>query len=205
MSGRSTVSWIIAVVVIGTATAWADDDGEKSFPKRIRVEVPEEDSTEGEPNTITLVRNGVGLCEWGWFRIDLYRAALYLEEISRDPNEIIRSEQAKKLHLVFSRSLSKEQSERAFVASFRANAKENLPRYQRRLDQLCSMMRDVRKGDSLTFTYLPGRGLESHFRGKSLGVIKGDDFARMFFKLYVGPIPPTQALRNGLIGLTEQA
>lgn len=203
MTRRRITLCIVVVTLAGTVPTQANQRSEDVFPRQIRVKTEPADAN-APAEQIALVRNGVGLCEWGLFRVDLYRAALYLEDVCRDPNRIIRSEQAKRLHLVFSRSLSRRQSERAFVASFRANAGDELPRYQKRLDQLCSMMRDVRKGDSLVFTYVPGRGLESHFRGRSLGVIRGDDFARMFFTLYVGPIPPTPALRKGLLGLSDE-
>jgi hypothetical protein len=171
-----------------------------SFKKRIET-YSLTDEKKGEGKRIKLLLNGMGLCEWGFFKVDLYRAALYLEKKCSDPKKIILSKNAKCIQLYFVRELTKDQLQKAYSAAFEANAKESLPRYKKRLDQLKAMMEDVNEGDSLIFTFFPEKGTEVQIKGKVKGLIKGADFGSMFFKLYLGDHPPSTDLKNGLLGL----
>lgn len=150
-----------------------------------------------------LILNEEGLCEWGLFKVDLYRATLYLEEKCKDPDKIINSNKAKSIHLCFVRSLTKGQLQKAYSAAFEANARESLPQYVKRLNQLNDMMEDVDKGDSLIISYVPGKGTEVQIKGRKKGKIKGADFGVMFFKLYLGEFPPSKELKNGLLGIKK--
>lgn len=140
----------------------------------------------------TLKLNGTGLCEWGFFQVDLYHAALYLEARIKDPQKVIASRQHKRIHLHFVRDLTTKQLRKAWSAAFEVNAGKDLARYRKRLDALNAMMRDVKEGQSMVFTYQPGSGLAVQVCGKAKGTIKGDDFARMFCTLYFGDNPRTR-------------
>jgi hypothetical protein len=150
-----------------------------------------------------LVLNGTGLCEWGFFAVDLYWAALYLESRSSDPERIIKSDQVMKIHLHFVRALTRDQLREAYRAAFKVNAGDKLKLYQKRLDRLTDMMADVNEGDSLVFTFIPGQGLKVTVKGKDRGGIAGDDFGRMFMTLYLGKHCPDEDLRAGLLGGKE--
>lgn len=201
MKLRSAHSRVVTVcLMLGSTQAFAASES-PVFPKSITVTWSA--TQESEPNVFTLLCNGTGLCEWGLFRIDLYEAALYLENVSRSARGVIESDQVKQVRLHFVRGLTKKQMQRAYNASFRANAKDELNRYQPRIDRFVRMIPAVKKGDCLTFTYFPGRGLEVR-RGKTVLVsIPGNDFGRLFLSLYVGSIPPTQDLKKGLLGLSR--
>jgi len=185
----------------------ADDSQPFSFPEKIEVslEANKKDllraDEDDEPEKITLELNGVGLCEWGFFAVDLYRAGLYLEKPCRDPQKIIDSGDAKCIHLYFLRSLSREQLRKAYDAAFKVNAKQVLPALKERIDKLLDMMEDVEKGDSLIFVYLPELGIEVRLKNRVKGVIEGFDFASAFFRLYLGSSPPDEDLKRGLLGL----
>ena len=168
------------------------------------MEVVYREAEESEPNTFTLGRNGTGLCEWGLFKIDLYEAALYLQKPSNKEREVIESNQVKHLELRFLRDLSRKQMRRAYSASFRANTEDDPEPYQERIDRFVRLIPGVKRGDRLAFTCFPGRGLKIHLGKTLLGTIPGDDFGRLFMRLYVGPIPPTQAVRKGLLGLSGE-
>lgn len=158
----------------------------------------------------TLERNGVGLCEWGFFAVDLYYCALYLERNTSRPDRVIRSRQAKRLHLRFVRSLTRSQLQEAYTAAVKYNAGKSIRQFKKRLDQLTAMMEDVDDGESLIFDYLPEKGITVSFEKKAnasgkmtrrvKGVIKGDDFARLFFILYFGAHPPDRNLKTGMLG-----
>ena len=148
-----------------------------------------------------LALNGSGLCEWGFFQVDLYHAALYLESRSKDANKVIQSKQAKRIHLYFVRDLTTKQLRKAWTAAFEVNAGKDLKKYAKRVEQLNNMMVDVKDGQSMVFTHRPGVGLDVHVCGIDKGTIKGDDFSRMFFTLYLGDNPPDEDLKKGLLAI----
>lgn len=180
---------IVAALILATAALESTAAGRADrFAPRVQV------------GDRTARLNGTGLCEWGFFAIDLYYAALYLEKPSSDPRVVIDSKQAKRVHLRFVRALTRSQLQQAYTAAVRVNAGKDLPRYQARLAQLTAAMEDVRDGDSLIFDHLPGRGIEVRIKQKLKCLIKGDDFARLFFTLYFGPKPPDTNLKRGMLG-----
>lgn len=147
-----------------------------------------------------LLRNGVGLCEWGVFGFDLYRGALYVERRSSDPETLLAADQVSVVHLHFLRSLSETQLGDAFTASVTVNAGEDAPRYGGALERLNGSLGDVDAGDSLTFTSVPGRGLIVQRDGAVVADIVDESFRRLFLRLYLGEKPPTTALRAGMLG-----
>lgn len=61
------------------------------------------------------------------------------------------------------------------------------------------LLDNVREGDEVVITYVPGRGTEivtDHGRE----VIEGADFGRAVFASWIGPRPPNPGLRSGLLG-----
>jgi len=191
---------VLSVPVLLLALAASTGAGQKRdrFAKQVRIA------------DRTLKRNGVGLCEWGFFAVDLYYCALYLERNTSRPEQVIRSRQAKRLHLRFVRSLTRTQLQEAYTAAVKYNAGKSIRKFEKRLDQLTAMMEDVDEGESLVFDHVPDKGLTVSFEKKAKagarmtrrvkGVIKGDDFARLFFVLYFGAHPPDRDLKTGMLG-----
>jgi len=58
----------------------------------------------------------------------------------------------------------------------------------------------VAKGDVMSFTTAPGKGLEVVVRGQTKGVIEDPAFASAFWSIFLGPKPPTDKLKDGLLG-----
>jgi len=170
------------------AAALRPDGDYGAFPPRIEFE--------GE----RLVLNGSGLCEWGFLGVDLYRAALYRPEATRDAATVIAASTRSILHLHFVRGLTKGQLQKAYTASVEANAGDRLPRFGSGLDALCAKLTQVDKGGSLTYVIDPGRGIEVLVDGLSRGSVEDPAFARLFLELHVGDKPPTQKLKAGLLG-----
>ena len=59
---------------------------------------------------------------------------------------------------------------------------------------------DISEGDVMQFTYVPGTGLNVVVNGRNKGTIEGDDFARVFFNIWLGSNPPNSGLKTGLLG-----
>ncbi|MEM7167796.1 MAG: chalcone isomerase family protein [Planctomycetota bacterium] len=147
-----------------------------------------------------LLLNGAGLAEWGVFGVDLYWAALYLESRTSQVPQMLDPAKAKSIHLHFVRALTRKQMVEAYSTSIQVNTGKDIARYQAGLDQLVAALTAVAKSDRLVFSYVPEEGLSIELNGKSRGSVAGAEFSRMFFRLYVGPNPPTKPLRKALIG-----
>ena len=58
----------------------------------------------------------------------------------------------------------------------------------------------MKKGEELSITYVPGSGTTLTLRGVDKLTIPGLDFAKAFFAIWLGPLPPTDDLKDGLLG-----
>jgi hypothetical protein len=56
------------------------------------------------------------------------------------------------------------------------------------------------KGDKFNHYYIPGQGLTVTHNDKTLGVIKGVQFKKAFFAIFIGPKPVQDSLKKGLLG-----
>ena len=65
---------------------------------------------------------------------------------------------------------------------------------------LNSWMTDLKTGQRLVFTRVPGAGIEVSVNGAVKGTIAGDDFARALLSIWLGDSPPNPELKTGLLG-----
>jgi len=140
--------------------------------------------------------NGLGLRKKAMFKV--YVGGLYLESPSKDAGTILATDQAKAIRMHFLRDLTKAQLVEAFQEGFEANAKDAAAQ-KAAFDKMLALVPDVKEGDTLTFTYLPGRGTSLHAGDKELGIFAGKGFADAVFSIWLGPKPPSEELKKGML------
>jgi len=145
----------------------------------------------------TLKLNGLGLRKKAMFKV--YVGGLYLESPSKDAGAILTADRAKAIRMHFLRDVAKAQLVEAFQEGFEANVKDRASQ-QAAFDRMLALVPDVKEGNTLTFTYLPGRGTTLSTGSKELGAFEGKGFADAVFALWLGPKPPSDALKKGLLG-----
>jgi hypothetical protein len=145
----------------------------------------------------TLQLNGLGLRKKAVFKV--YVGGLYLEAPSKDATAILASDQPKAIRMQFLRDLSKAQVVEAFQEGFEANAKDKAAQ-QATFTKMLALVPDVKEGETLTFTYVPGQGTTLQAGDKALGVFEGKEFAEAVFSIWLGPKPPSDALKQGMLG-----
>ncbi|HKN48026.1 MAG TPA: chalcone isomerase family protein [Candidatus Polarisedimenticolia bacterium] len=160
------------------------------------VTLPDQVTVEGK----TLSLNGLGLRQATWLKVNVYVAALYLETKSSESEAIIGSEEVKRIVMRFVRGVGRKDIVKAWNESFEENAGEGMAALRDRVATLNSFMSDLAKGDAITFTYLPDRGVTVEVQGQTKGSIPGSDFARALFGIWLGPKPPNPGLKAGLLG-----
>lgn len=148
----------------------------------------------------TLVLNGMGVREATVFNVNVYVAGLYLEQKSSDPSAILGSAGAKQLVMHFVRDVERADLVDAFDSGFEKTAGRAAKALAPRVAQLNGWMTDMKVGDRMVLTEVPGAGIEVTIRGKKVGTIPGADFARAFWAIFIGPEPPNAGLKSGLLG-----
>jgi hypothetical protein len=141
--------------------------------------------------------NGLGLRKKFMFKV--YVGGLYLEVPSKDAVGILASDQARAVRMVFLRDLTREQLVEGFRNGFDANAKDRNGQ-QAAFDRMLALIRDVKQGEALTFTYLPGKGTSLQADDRMLGTFEGRAFAEDLFLIWLGNAPPTAELKAGMLG-----
>jgi len=146
----------------------------------------------------TLKLNGLGLRKKSVFKV--YVGGLYLELPTKDAGAILATNQAKAIRMHFLRDLTKVQLVEALQAGFEANAKDKTGQ-KAAFDRMLALIPDVKEGDTLTFTYQPGKGTTLQGGNKELGAFAGKGFSDAVFSIFLGPKPPSEDLKKGLLGL----
>jgi Chalcone isomerase-like len=141
--------------------------------------------------------NGMGLRkEKGPFQV--YVVALYLEQPTTDAKEAIMTDEEKRIVITMLRDLSRDQFVQAVDAAIMRNSRADMPTLRARLDLLVNALPAPRKGNVLSFTYLPGVGTLMRGQGQEL-TIPGKDFADALLSVWLGPKPIGGTLKRQLL------
>jgi hypothetical protein len=174
----------IAVLVTGSARA----------AECANVHMADHVTVDGTP----LVLNGMGLRTASIFNVEVYVAGLYLEHRTASAQEVIDSEQLKRLVFHFVRAVSRTELVVAIrQALAEAGASASITRQTAQLQRWLPSR--LRNGQDLAFTYRPGVGLTVEVEGRVEGTL-GVEFARAFFTSWFGAHAPNPALAAGLLG-----
>lgn len=154
------------------------------------------------PDTATvagksLTLNGMGLREK--FFIDVYVGGLYLPAKTSDAKKAIEEDVPKRIemHFVYS-EVGVGKITGAFDDGFASvGAKES---QSAALARLNGMMETVKAGESIRLDYEPGVGTHVFVKGAKKGTIAGVDFMKALWGVYLGPSPPTSAVKKGMLG-----
>jgi hypothetical protein len=157
------------------------------------VDLPETVVVDGT----TLQLNGMGLRQATALRVKAYVGGLYLEQPTSDADTVINSRQLKRVVMKFLRDIGRSRLASGWADELRAEA--NKPP-EDQIAKFTSLIPDVKKGDTMSFTWRPGTGIEVALNGKARGSLPGDDFARALFGLWFGPTPGDPDLKRGMLG-----
>ena len=146
----------------------------------------------------TIKLNGLGLRKKAIFKV--YVGGLYLETASKDAAAILAADAPKAVRMHFLRDLKKSQLTEGFSEGFEANAKEKAAAQKAALDRMLALVPDVKEGGTLSFVYVPGKGTTLFSGEKALGTFEGKDFADAIFLIWLGPKPPSEDLKKGMLG-----
>ena len=145
-----------------------------------------------------LILNGIGLRTKVIFKV--YVAGLYLEEASSDPGVILTKEQTRKVTMVMLRDLEKTKISEAIQAGFEKNNTEKMGALKDRLAKFIAVIPDLKEGQLLSLTYVPGKGTTVKGGAAAEQTIEGKDFADALFSVWLGKSPVDEDLKTGMLG-----
>ncbi|MGB8704291.1 MAG: chalcone isomerase family protein [Gillisia sp.] len=160
------------------------------------VPLPQKENFRGE----TVVLNGAGVREKFW--MDMYVGALYLDTASSDAQQIIAAEKpmAIKLHIVSGLITSKRMID-AVNEGFENSTNKNTSPISAEIDKFISFFSDdISKNDVFDIVYLPDSGVIVYKNGTEKGVIKGMDFKKALFGIWLSNKPADKDLKEAMLG-----
>jgi hypothetical protein len=145
-------------------------------------------------NNQTLVLNGLGLRTKLFVKV--YVGGLYLEKKTSDPAAVVQADAPKRVVMHFIYDPSRDQMVDAFKEGFEGNTPG---KFKAEVDKWLAAQEDLKKGDQIVVTYVPGTGTTLTIKGKDKLTIQGLPFAQAAFAVWFGPKPPTADLKNGML------
>ena len=176
----------MAVVVSSTAVAQKEVGG---------VTLPATQKFENH----TLHLNGAGVREKLW--IDLYAAGLYLEKKTTNANDVLNSDKpmAIKLHIV-SKLITSDKMVEAVTEGFENSTNGNTAPIQEEIDTMLGFFKeDIKKNDVFDLVYVPSKGVVAHKNGEEKGVVKGKEFKKALFGIWLSNRPADDGLKDDLL------
>ena len=156
-----------------------------AFPERIAVENHQ------------LERIGFGTARYAGV-VQVYDAALYAP--SREAADILGGATPKRLEIVYHRSIEAGMMIQAAQRTLeRQHGADTLRRWQPQIERLHAAYRDVAAGDRFALATAPGRGLWLEFNGRESVRIADDEFAKLYFGIWLGEEPLSASLREALL------
>ena len=178
---------VLALVLMTGTAAWGGELAGVTMPDSVEV---------GDQ---TLVLNGMGLRKKAIIKV--YVAGLFLTEKRNDAEAILSADNARRTAMEFRFGVSADKMCAAWKEGLEKNTPDPSDDLRAKLDQLCQYQADMEKGQKMVYTYVPGEGTEVEINGQVAGTIGGKDFADALFACWIGPEPPGEAFKKGLLGL----
>ena len=147
-----------------------------------------------------LVLNGMGIRKATMLAVKVYVAGLYLPAKSSDGAKIAAANEAWELDLHFVHSADASDMRDAFDDGFEKAAGDKLDALKPSIETLKSQIVDMEDGQVLSYAYDPSAGTVVTVNGKSGAPIEGADFAAALLTISIGPEPPNEDLKTGLLG-----
>ncbi len=146
-----------------------------------------------------LVLNGMGVRLAPFLGYAVYVAGLYLPERSADPQAIIGRDQPRRMILQFVEDVNESSMKSGMQRSLTMNASELTETLKEPIKQFQAAMSGFKKGQTVTFDYLPNRGTIVAVDGETTTEIEGANFATAWISMWLGK-PPNEELKTGLLG-----
>ena len=180
--------FLFSAILIITSTGYAKEIAGADMPDSI---------TAGNE---VLVLNGAGIRTK--FFIKAYVGGLYLKQKSGDASAIINADEtmAIKLHII-SKMITSKRMEESTREGFMNSTNGNTAPYKDNIDTFISVFKDnIKIGDVYDIIYTPEEGTKVYKNKELKSTVKGLDFKKVLFGIWLGNKPADKDLKAGMLG-----
>ncbi|UCG14028.1 MAG: chalcone isomerase family protein [Deltaproteobacteria bacterium] len=149
-------------------------------------------------NETTLVLNGLGIRRATIFKVRVYVMGLYLEKKSHEEAAILKSTQSKRIVMHFVRDVSVSKLRGAWQEGFEKNYTA-FDTIAREIEQFQASMTDMKKGEQMVLDFVADH-VDVEVRGVKKTSIQGRPFQEALLSIWLGPHPPDDKLKQGILG-----
>ena len=135
----------------------------------------------------TLVLNGAGVRKK--FVVKVYVGALYLPSKQTSATAILGADAPRRMVMHFLFDVDKEKMAEAWAEGLTANTPNASPAVKTAFKTLSSWMEDMKDGQRIVLTYLPGVGTTVEVNGKTKGTLGGKDVSDAILNTWIGSKP----------------
>jgi hypothetical protein len=180
-----TLSLSTVIMLVWFAARPAELDG---------VQLPDTLQVDG----MTLHLNGFGLRTYSLLGIHIYVASLYLEHLSTDPEQIIRSPETKVLTVRFERNVSADDARKAWRDGLENNCVAPCHLVPEDVEKFLADIPAMRTGDNYSLLFAQ-QGATVTVSGHLIGTVSQRQFAEVMLATFLGPKPASQRLKQELL------
>jgi hypothetical protein len=146
----------------------------------------------------TLYLNGFGLRTYSILGIHIYAASLYLEHLSADAGEIVRSTDMKLLRTRFEHDVSTDQARNSWRTGLANNCIAPCRLDPGDLETFLSQVPAMHSGDNFDLLFTRD-GATVSVNGQQIGIIPRRQFADAILATFLGPNPASPSLKQELL------
>lgn len=131
----------------------------------------------------------------------LYDVRFYTDAtITSDVESLLNGENSLLLEFDYLRKIEKsiilESSEKILANNMSST---DLAAIRERVNQINAAYKTVYKGDRSALSYIPGEGTTLWINKQAVITIKGADFAKLYFRIWLGEKPISKSMRDALV------
>ncbi len=149
----------------------------------------------------SIVLNGGGVRKKVFFK--LYVGGLYLSEKSSDANAIINADKAMAVKLeITSGMISSDNMSEAISEGFEKSTNGNIAPLKSQIAKFIDTFKksEIVEGNVFDIIYVPGVGIQSYKNGKLQSTVKGMDFKKALFGIWLCDEPADDDLKEAMLG-----
>ena len=145
-----------------------------------------------------LVYNGAGLRQK--FGLDLYVSALYLPKKNANSNSVINADEMQAISIkIISNLVTREKFNQVVAEGFEKSSHGKASSAER--DAFKGFFSaDIKKGDDILLLYKPGKGVGAIINGEYKGLVKGLEFKKALWAIWLGDNPANDKLKDRMLG-----
>ncbi len=134
--------------------------------------------------------------------MDVYACGLYVKTKSQDAIKLLDADEPMAIKVQIILGLVNDSIMNDFLrAGFEKSSKGNLAPIQSRIEKMVYLLKSEYKQDDIfDFIYIPQEGITIYKNTRMLGTIKGLDFKKAFFGIWLGADPAQEDLKQAMLG-----